>query len=285
MTDKTTKAKDWEPWLKGKVRVRWQKHLPRLVLLEKYEKRVKWALRVLTLVGIGTSLLTLPSWYVSLGVAVLLVLVEQFLEKSVFCYTSLYVQPLPGFAVKPDEWLGMVYMYPPNTGPEGLNGVGLAFKTTEYAADFFNLLRAWNYGQDEDTNNNICLSFIIENEDAYSVYLYPSVERESIRHFQEECERGGRLNKPGKEHFPLIMQMVFHKMLPYSDACHVNAFVHHQKAGQPFWLVACALQEDGSAKVMERIGALIKHTFKYKRRCDLTKTDWEYGHGKRLMGL
>jgi hypothetical protein len=279
------KAKESGPWLKGKVRIRWQKHLPRLVLLEKYEKPVKWTLRVLILVGIGTSILTFPSWYISLGVAVALVFVEQFLERSVFCYTSLYIQPLPEFEVKPDEWLGMVYMYPPDTGPKGLNGVGLAFKTPEYAAGFFNLLRKWNYDQDEDRNNNICLSFIIEDEDAYSVYLYPNPERPSVRHFREEYESGACLSMPGKEHFPLIMQMIFHKLLPYSAACHVNAFLHHQKAGQPFWFVACAQREDGNAEVMQRVAPLIKYKFKYKRRRDLTQTDLEYSHGKALMGL
>lgn len=39
-----------------------------------------------------------------------------------------------------------------------------------------------------DYEGNICLSFIIENDKEYSVYLYPNLEREIVKQAFKEIE-------------------------------------------------------------------------------------------------
>jgi len=276
--------RQYAPLLKGKVRIRWEKHLPRLVLLEKYERPVKWFLRALTLAGIATSILTLPTWYFSLGLAVLLVIIEQFIERSVFCYTSLYVQPMPTFEIQPGKWQGMAYMLPPNSGALGLNGVGLVFTETQYAKHFFGLLWEWNYGQPDDKSNNIHLSFIIEPDNRYSVYLYPDLQRHTVREFAQSVEDEQLRKSPTKEHFPLVAQLILHKCLPYTQACFVNKFVESQPQHEAFWLVPCILTKAG-AQVLTMVSPIVKYQFRFCCRQDPNKRDLEWHHGKRLMGL
>jgi hypothetical protein len=54
------KVGDWKVDSKTLFRVEWRKTFTKVILHEKIENKVKWTLRILTVIGIGTSLDSLP---------------------------------------------------------------------------------------------------------------------------------------------------------------------------------------------------------------------------------
>ena len=273
----------WKISLKSLISMRWQNHLPRLVIHEKYEKFVKWFLRILTLFGIVSSVIAFPIWYISLSFAAVLFLIEQFFEKSIFQYTSIYVQPMPDFKYDPEEWKGMAFAFPQDTDPKLLNVVGCAFSSKEYAHKFFKLIKAWNYNKIEDKDNNICLSFIVEDEREYSVYLYPSAERETVDQFFQEAEESQKVDKHGKEHQQLVVQMVFCKIFPYGANSQLKMFIKNQVLDRPFWLKPFIMKENGQIEMIHNEEPILKYHYKFKNRHELHKSEYEYQHGKNVM--
>ena len=71
----------------------------RLILHEKYEKFIKWALRIVFVIGIISSVLSM-TWYFSLILTLLLLGFEYFLEKTGFMFTTLFIQPIPTPALR-----------------------------------------------------------------------------------------------------------------------------------------------------------------------------------------
>lgn len=268
----------WRIKLKSLIWVRWQNHLPRLIIHEKYEKHVKWILRILTLAAIAISLLAFAPWYAGFLLALGLVLIEQFLERAIFQYTSIYIQPLPSFTTEGEKWTDMCFAYPENPQPNKLNVVGPVFSDKEYAHKFFNLLREWNYQQSEDKDNNICLSFISENEELYSVYLYPNLRRESVGAFFEEAEERQKYEKYGKEHQQLVMQTVFCQVFRYGEGQNLKKFLEIQSEDKPFWLMPFIRSDNGSPQMIYEEKPILKYHFKFRTRKELRKNELEYQH-------
>jgi len=270
------KVGDWDVSLRSLVSVRWRNHLPRLVIHEKFEKHAKWAARILTVVAILSSVIAFPAWYFSLSFAVFMFLLEQFVERCIFEYTSIYVQPIPEFALKTEEWKGMAFAFPQESDPRLLNVVGCAFKTREYAHEFFELLRAWNYHGKEDRDNNICLSFILEDEAHYIAYLYPNPDRATVKQFFDVAEEAQKIEKFGKQHQQLVMQMVLGKSFPFGPDAKLKLFVESQPDDRPFWLKPFLMHDDGTLEMIHDEGPILKHHFKFRAKKNLTPHEYEY---------
>lgn len=273
----------WRISLKSLVWMRWQNHLPRLVIHEKYEHHVKWILRILGIIAIASSLLAFEAWYVKLPFASVLLLIEQFLERGIFQYTSIYFQPFPSFTVEGEKWTDMGFAYPENPQPNELNVIGPVFSDKEYARNFFNLLRDWNYQQSEDKDNNICLSFILESEKQYSVYFYPNLKRETIAPFFKEAEEQQKYEKYGKEHQQLVAQMIFCKVFRYGEGLGLKRFLEIQSEDKPFWLKPFIIKVDRTFEMIWEEEPILKYHFKCKKRKELNKDEVEYQHGKHVM--
>ena len=260
---------------------RWNGKLPKLVLHEKHEGKIKWGMRVLTVIGVATSLITLPTLF-GFGLSVSLVVLEVFLESTLFYYTSLYVTALPDFRYEPDKWLAMVYVSfgPPTPNSEKI--VGLVFSDKEYARSFFDLLRAWNNGSNEDTENNIQLSFITD-EDIYYVYLYPSIEKTSIKQAFAKAKRQGRFKKYGKEHLGIVMQMIICHGFETAGHYALGEFTNNQKNGKHFLLGAFFSDGQNQPEPIHDIEPISKLHYKSKVRGALTDVDFELAHWNRTI--
>lgn len=266
----------WKIYLRSFISVRWQKHLPRLVIHERYERIVKWLLRVLILIGIISSIIAFPVWYIALTFAIVLVLIGQFFEKAIFLYTSIYVQPMPDFEYDPEKWKSMAFSFPQDTTL--LNVVGCAFSDRESAQKFFELIKTWNYGDTKDLDNNICLSFIIESDEEYSVYIYPNLERRTVREYFQEVEGIRKYEKYGKEHQQLVIQRVFWNRFPYGSNSQLKLFIQKQPQNRPFWLNPFIMKEDGQLEMVYSDNSILKYHFKLKSRHELTRTEIEFQH-------
>jgi len=272
------KHRGWKIRLSSLVSVRWLNHLPRLLIHEKYEKRVRLISRLIAGVAIVSSVLSLPTWYLRLSVALAIFFFEWFLERAVYLYTSIYVQPMPDFTVEGEKWTDMCFAFPENPKPNELNVVGPTFSDKEYAHKFFKLLKDWNYQQAEDIDNNICLSFIYENKKFYSVYLYPNLKRETIGQFFEQAGEYQKYDKYGKEHQELVMIMIFCKIFRYGEDSSLKKFIEFQPKDKPFWLMPFIKQGNEAPKMMFDEKAVLKYHFKFKKRNELHKNEVEYQH-------
>ncbi len=112
-----------------------------------------------------------------------------------------------------NKWVSMAFLLPDPPTPGVPNGVGLVFSDDAHARKIFDLLRSWNHGGDVDSENNIQLSFITD-EDRYYVLLSPHFDMAAQRQFFERVEHLSRFEKYGKEHFGLSMRLTLCK--PFS---------------------------------------------------------------------
>lgn len=86
------------------IRFEWRKYYPKLIVHEKFEKQIKWILRTLALIGIVVSFLVLP-YYVGIIVTIVLFTVQTLIEKTMFEYSVMIVQPFPDFKIDYDQWI------------------------------------------------------------------------------------------------------------------------------------------------------------------------------------
>lgn len=263
------------------TRLRWHRRLPRLLLHESFQKPIKWTIRAVTAVGVLACLLTLPIPY-ALILSVALVALTALLENSVFFYTSLFVQPMPHFRYDPSKWKAMFYLSIGKPSPTSRKIVGLVFSDDDYARCFFELLRAWNYDSAVDTDDNIRLSFITD-EDAYYVYLYPNPMRSSVTAAFGQVKEDHLLDKYGKEHQGIIMQLVLCHEFATSSGYALRILTEYHEQGRPFKLAAYLYREGQDPLPIDSVEPIEKRHFKAKIALDLNEKDFEYGHWTKLV--
>jgi len=267
---------------KGMPWVRFEKYLPRLFLHEKHEKIVRWVLRGLTAIGIIASVIAF-SWYYSLSLAISLVALDVFLERTLFYYTSMYVQAMPDFEYDPDKWTANAFVslgHP--SDPKSKKIVGLVFNEKDYAQKFFELLRAWNHGGSDNSDENICLTFVTD-EDMYYVYLYPSFDKASIKNMHEDVKDENKLKKYGKEHFGLVMSMIICKGFSATHGYGLGLFVDNHTAGKPFLLAPFMQASGANPEPLNDIEPIQMYNYKAKIPSELTEDDFEYQHWNMVV--
>jgi hypothetical protein len=242
--------------------------IPRLHVHERFEREVKWGLRLLTVAGIVASVISFKAWYLNLLLAVMLTLVEQFLERSVFIFTTLFLTPIPE-SYRPSDWCGVVWGIPAKTGFPFI--VGLAFSTQEAAGRIFPCIRAWNYDSDEDPDDNICVSVIMDGLYDYFFFVYPNTRRRSVREYAEEAKR----KNPGKEHMELVVQLTLCKKLKRGG--HFEAFRANYIGDKQYLLVAYYMDGPNFVPIPE-LGEITKQHLKVRDRNELTASEREYQH-------
>ena len=193
-----------------------QDKIPHIKINEKYQKSVKWILRILTVIGIVSSIIAFSTWYYSLIFSINMFFIEQVFEQIIFTHTIMLVQPLPQ-NWDGSKWTGMIMA----TNERDLF-LGFGFSDKAVGIDFFNTLVAWN--EDKDVNDgNIQLSLVQEDRENYSVHIYPTFERNFVKdNFQLYEKLFDKRENAGKELDVLVTQMCFCKVFPISPTCAYN---------------------------------------------------------------
>lgn len=269
--------RNWLVYFGSLVSIRWTVWRPQLVLDERYERGVKWTLRAIALLSVVSSLFIFPSPLEALGFAIVVFAIQQFFEKTLFVYTTMYVQPFPDFEIVKEEWTGMGYAFPEPPGPHKPNIVGPAFNSEEYAARVFALLRSWNYDQAEDKNANICLSIVLEGSNGYTVFIFPNPDRPTASEFFEQGDALKNDSKHGKEHRKLVMMLTFCRTFPVAENSLSARFIKERQAEteRPSWLQAFRYA-DGKVEMLFNIKPILVWNVKIKRRDELAKNEIEY---------
>jgi hypothetical protein len=257
-----------------------EKGLPRLFLHEKNERRVRRSIRIVTMVGIALSVVTLP-WYAGLALALSLAGLDWFLERTLFYYSSLYIDSImEGY--DPDEWVGnVVISIGPPDEPGSKKILGLAFRTEAYANRYFETLHRWN-GSEDSIQRDLVLTIVID-EDMYFVYLYSSPSKEKIAKFKRSVEEEGKYEKYGKEHFMLLMQQVICKGFSTTQAFALGTFLDTNPSGTEFLLAPYTLAADGNVQPLPDGKPIVMHRYKAKTSDTLDEQDYEYVHWHKVV--
>lgn len=273
------------------IRVEKRNKIPRLIISEKYEQLAKWILRVITLSGIFLSLVSLRLYW-SLTISIFLVVIEQIVEKIVFQYISIFIQPFPT-EWDDSKWLAMVRMQVGSA-----NYIGLLIETEDQAKKLFECLRAWNYERDEDIENNIVVSFVLEREDMYTAFIYPSFRREVIKEFKEQADYEMFKRKKLKEQQQVILSMCFCKEFQISSMSSIYQFIKDYRNGTPYALTVLFRSspidihaglsmitrvQDSPIQPVEGIRPIIKRHIKVRKRGELTASDFEFQYSRLIM--
>lgn len=256
--------------------LRWERGLPRLVLSARWQRPVRWGLHSITAIAVGVALLGL-SPLPGFAVAVALVSVDWFLGRSIFRFAAIHVTPLPDFEYDASQWTSMAYMFegPPPTG----NPVAICFvfRDASYAAKFFSLLRAWNFGERIDRDDNIVLSAIID-EDHYWVYLYPNFQRETVRSSWRSLRGKARRAGQNQEPFLLVMSLVICHDFSTMAGFSIGYFADRYKNGQPIDLLPLVEQPGQEPVPAFGVEPITKFRVKIKARADLAPDEFEATH-------
>jgi len=268
--------------LSSLIQVRWYPY-PKIYLHENFEGTAKWIARGITALGIGVSFLALPS-IIDVGVAIAFLGIEFFVEKIVFEYSVVIVQPLPDFKIDESQWITNGYLFPNPAYQQQYdlqNHFGLVYKDEAYAKAFFDYLVSWNQDSRDDGDNNICISFVIEANNSFTTYLYANPNRKWLDEMFNAYHEEIKYEKYGKRQQSMIMQMVYWKTLPNMEGTLFYSFLEAQPKNRkfhfaPFYMV------DGAPTIVES-HVITKYRYSLKYRQDVGKDDLEFYYGATIQ--
>ncbi|MGE0566620.1 MAG: hypothetical protein AB7O73_01615 [Bacteroidia bacterium] len=247
-----------------------------MVIHERFEKILKWVLRLIAFIGIATSVIAIDQWYVSLGVTILIFLIEQFFETTAIEYTTMVVQPFPDFEVKYDQWKTNGFMIPQEKNDAGLAYFGPAYADKEYAIKFFQYLRSWvNHSSNDDTENNLVISLVIEPNEEYTTYLYANPGRKRLDTMFKFMGNQSKLEKYGKRQQEFIAQMTYWNTLDFKDGYFIKKFLDFQKTNEPFIFLPCVVPKDGKPMEFLFDHGIKKYEFQVRHRYEVQKDELE----------
>ena len=259
------------------IRLEWRKWYPALIIHEKFENIVKWILRIIAFIGIATSLLTINAWYLSLGLAVIIFLVEQFFERTIIEYTAMVFQPPPDFEIDYGQWKTNGFMIPIEKNGKDLAHFGPSYISEEYAKKFFRYLRSWvNDDSNDDTENCLVVSLVIEPNDKYTTYFYANLGRKRLDYMFQAIENLNKLKKYGKRQQNFIGQVFYWHTLDFKDGYYIKQFLEFQKTDEPYFFTPSVIQPFGLQPKYLFDYSIKKYHLKVTNRRDLKKSDPEY---------
>jgi hypothetical protein len=259
-------------------RIQWRKFYPQLIIHERFEKYIKWTLRLIAFIGIASSVISIEKWYISLAVALAIFGVEQYLERIIFEYTSIVVQPFPDFKIDLNQWASNGFEIPIVTDQNLHCYFGPAYLDEGYARKFFSYIRSWNDDQQDDPDNIVCVSFIMEPDGTYTTCIYANPDRKRLDEMFDSDKTSNQLVKFGKIQQRFFVQMNYWKNLDYSPNYFIHKFLTFPHVGgqqfifTPFVIVN---KETRQVKALYDI-AFRKFHFKHKKREELQKHEPEY---------
>jgi hypothetical protein len=264
--------------LNSLVKVEWRGYYPVFVVHERFEKYVKWVVWIITIIGIGISVISIHKWYYSLGLSVLIFVCGLFFQKTLFEYTTLLSHPLPQFVMDSTQWQTNGFMIPQEKHkyPNDLAYAGPSYKDKDFAIKLFTYLKTWNGESNEDKDNNIVLSFVIEPNEQYSTYIYSGMSGKNIeQQFTRDAERK-KVEKYGKRQQKFVMQHIFWHTFPFKDGYFIKRFLDFQKTDGQFFLTPSVIGSNGMQVEFLFNQSILKYGYKLRNRAELTEKDVEF---------
>lgn len=259
------------------IRVEWRKFHPVLTVHEKYEKHLKYTLRIIAFLGIASSLIAFDTWYASLVFSITIFLVEQFFERTIIEFTTMVFQLPPGFEVDYDQWKTNGFIIPREEIREDLAHFGPSYMDEEYANKFFDYLRSWiDNGSFDDTHDDLIVSLVLEPNEEYTTYIYANSKRERLNHMFQFLGKEQELEKYGKQQQRLFMQMIYWNTLDFKDGYIIKKFLDFHKSDDSYFFTPSVIQPFGLPTKFITEKSIKKHHLKVRKREEINNLDMEF---------
>lgn len=258
-------------------RLEWRRFYPVLVIHEKFEKVLKWILRFIAFVGIAISIITINFWYISLGLALLIFIIEQFFERTTIEYTTMVIQPYPDFEIDYGQWKTNGFMIPKEKNEKDLAYFGPSYEDKDYAIKIFEYFKSWiDNSSNDDKENNLIVSLVIEPNEKYTTYIYANLGRKRLNKMFKFLGDKSKLKKYGKQQQQFIAQMFYWNTLDFKDGYYIKQFLDFQNPNEPFFFTPSIIQPFEQPPEFLFDQAIKKYEFKIRKREELKKGDPEY---------
>ncbi len=159
--------------------------------------------------------------------------------------------------------------------------MGVWLRTEAYAQRFFEVLHSWT-GADDGTQGDLRLTFIVD-EDQYFVFMYCDPMRASFKKMTDKITEKMRLEKYGKEHFPLAMFQILCKGFDTSKGFALGMFLDTNPPGKEFLLAPYVVGKDDTPRPSEAAEPIRMTTYKFKLPHELNQEDLEYIHWRKII--
>ncbi|MCU5508083.1 hypothetical protein OCB07_04380 [Bacillus cereus] len=132
---------------------------------------LKWLAIIASIVVSFFTLSTL----IAVLIAIILVLIGLFVEKIIFKYNFLYINPTPKIR-KESQQVSVAVGIEPHKGMEQ-PFIGLVYRTETEAKEEFNYFKSLNSNKFKDEENEIIVSYVFEDDKKYTLFIYPNITR------------------------------------------------------------------------------------------------------------
>lgn len=252
--------------------------VPKIHINDRFERMVKWVIRTATVIGVLSSVFAFSEWYLNLGLALLLLIIGQLLEKAIFVFFTFYIAAIPEYDAS--DWSGMAWVLSVDPNESHFE-VGIIFSSREAAQRIFPVIKHWCKTGDIDNTNLIQISVVVnENSNEYHVYIFQNTEKDpDYVQWKKKMDD----SQPTKEHRSNIMQIMLCKGFKYSSSFFPK-FSERYRNGDSFDFVAYII-EGGRPVLLENLGVIRKKELKIISVINLTKKDREYEHYRFVVDL
>jgi len=188
------------------------------------------------------------------------------------------VQPFPDFEIENGQWKTNGFMLPREKNDEDLAYFGPSYKSEIYAINMFKYFISWidNNSQD-DKDNNLVISLIIEPNEEYTTYIYANLGRKRLDYMFKFYGGLSRLEKYGKRQQQFITQMFYWNTLDFKDGFFIKKFLEFKDENDPYYFAPSVLQPFGLPPKFLTEYSIKKYHLKVKKREELLKGEPEYG--------
>ncbi|MBH0159640.1 hypothetical protein [Fictibacillus sp. 26RED30] len=159
---------------------------------------IKWA-AILT--SIIISFFTLQT-KIAVLITLCLVIIGLIVEKVIFKYDYLYLNPMPPIRYEPQQTFVAV-------GFDEFDGIerpfiGLVYRTKIEAQEEFRYFKSINENRYKDKNNELILSYVFDDEKRYTFFVYPNKNRNRTMKNIEEIKLNEGHNQTKKLNFKVF---------------------------------------------------------------------------------
>jgi len=253
--------------------LRFESRQLKIVIPERHASIVKNLSRGLLLLSIVFSFAVISPPY-SVVVSLLLIVLEQLLERVVFSYIAAVLIEFPSLELwNRAKFLGSYFTSQP--GGQTTCTVGMFFANESAAREVFEYVSGWNHGKEDDLgiNEQVCVSFVInERKDAYAMFVYPNPEQETLKKYQDALKTEEQHRD--KEQIALVGMMIMCKVFPNYSTSGFRVFQNHYRSGGQYLLSPFVLVEN-IPRPITGAKRILKDRIKIKRVEELERIDIE----------
>lgn len=159
--------------------------------------------RTVALISIIVSFFTLTQ-YLNIAVAIMIVFIGYLIEKVIFVYNIVYINPFPQ-RLRENQAVSIGYGYLDEEMKKPF--IYLVYKTKTEAIEHFKYFESIVLGKLNDEDNNLVLSIVFEDKSRYGIYFYPSPYRLSA--LETKRKFGNSLGKNEKANLKVMSYIDF----------------------------------------------------------------------------